>query len=368
MAKRKAKRYPGSIYVPKGRKQLRVKVKNPDYKPRDPSSKRYVVIASGLPDTPQGWKYAEEMLEKFWLQQKGFLEAPAPKKKEAPQYYTFQEMLDAYKEVRKSKLQPGSLSTYELSFNAVITDREVNCTKANLKRFINTHVSTFKGKPSTVNNRLRSLKTIAKWAYRNNYIDELLTDEEIADYYIRVGERENKYFTEDECTRLFNHFWKLKWADHKEFALMLKVMWLTGARIGDVLTLTWEQVDLKTREITWKNKITKLPELVPVSEKVIDILLLLKDKGYPDNKVFKWDYQHRDTLRERLIRGLMKLQIERDGRSFHSFRKTFCNKVFELNLPLPQSLALVRHKTVDVTIKHYLVRDNARLHEAVSRL
>lgn len=365
MAKRKTKRYPGSIYVPKGRKQLRVKVKNPDYQPGNPSSQRYKIIATGLPDTPQGWKYAEELLEQFWLQRKGLL-APTEGQKAK---YTFEQVWDEFEKLRGQKLLSSTILIYKYCFQNIVTDKNKPCTKANLIRFIHEYISSNEVQPVTFNNNLRIVKTIAKWAHRNGYLDEKLNDEQIAEYYLRVEEKENKFFTEEECNKLFKHFWESSNIADKEFALLLKMMWMTGARISDVLTLTWKQVNIETKEIEWKNKITKKPESVPVSNAVLEVLAQVREITPEREKVFRWRIDIDSGLREKIRGAMTKLEIEPDGRCFHSFRKTFCNNVFKIpNVPLPTSLTLVRHKTVDVTIKHYLAKDTSLLHDAVNRL
>jgi len=43
-------------------------------------------------------------------------------------------------------------------------------------------------------------------------------------------------------------------------------------------------------------------------------------------------------------------------------------RVFDLSLPLHLSLVLVRHKTVDSTIRNYLAKDYSRLKLAVNSL
>lgn len=367
MAKRKTKRYPGSIYVPKGRNQLRVKVKNPNYQPDAPSSKPYLVLASGLPDTPQGWKYAEEMLEQFWLQRKGFLPAPADDKKAGR--LTFRQLWDKYEKIRGQNILPQSLKVFKRGFNTIITSPDLVFNRTNFYAFVHAFVSDHKVAKSTFNIYLRGVKQVVNWAYRNNLIDAKI---DVSEYYFAEDSKENKFFTKDECLNLFVYFWnnrrKSKRVDDREFALLLELLWSTGARIADVLTLTWEQIDFENGIITWKNKMTKKPEPVPVSSKVIQALTFLQSFTPAREKVFKWKVRAYETLRTWLNTAMRDLGIDADGRCFHSFRKTFCNRVFDLSLPIHLSLVLVRHKTVDITIRNYLAKDYSRLKLAVNSL
>lgn len=372
MAKRKSKgRFPGSIYVPKGRKHLRVKVKNPDFKKEDPVSQRYVVLTTGLPDTPTGWKHAEELLERFWLQRKGLVPPPPDQQ---PMQLTFQEIWDKYAGIRGKQMLPQSLHIFKRGYFRIVTDTAKVFNKANCLEFIHTFIATNRLAKSTVNCYLRSVKQVINWASRNDLFHEQL---DIAQYYYTLEEKENKYFTRDECLNLFIYFWnkrrkqrrKKSQRNDREFALLLEIMWSTGARISDMLTLSWAQVDFETSVISWKNKMTKKTESVPVSPKVMQALSVLRNITPTREMVFRWRLTARVHLREWLLTAMADLGIEANGRCFHSFRKTFCNKVFtDLNLPIQLSLVLVRHKTVDVTIKNYLAKDYSQLHTALNRL
>lgn len=365
MVKRKIKRYPGSIYVPKGRKHLRVKVKNPDYQPGNPSSQRYKVIASGLPNTPQGLKYAEEMLEQFWLQRKGLI-APTEKAK-----YTFQQLWEAYEKVRKQKLTSGTLMAYKCSFNTILKDIKQCCTRKNLLRFISEYIADHEYKASTFNNHIRNVKTIAKWAYRNDYLQEKLDDEDVKEYYLRVEESDNKMFTMEECEKLFTYLWNFENPEKKEFALLLKLLWMTGARISDVLTLTWIQVIPDQNLIIWKNKMTKRPEAVPISDIALTVFTQIKAITPDREKVFRWNYNqtHIGQLRNQLDKAMAALGIERDGRSFHCFRKTFINAVYDMpGIEIKAALQLVRHTKMDVSKRHYWVKDTSKSLAAINRL
>lgn len=368
MAKRKSKsRFPGSIYVPKGRKHLRVKVKNPDWKKGDTPSTRYIILATGLQDTPTGWKHAEELLERFWLQRKGLV--PPPPEEQSNRQLTFQQLWDKYVTVRNNQIAPQSLKVIKNSFNAIITQRQKIFNKANCLEFIHEFIASNTLAKCTVNNYLVHFKQVINWASRNDIWQENL---DISEYYYTLDEKPVSYFTRDECLNLFLYFWnnrgKLKWVNRsQEFALMLEIMWSTGARIGDVLSLTWAQVDFENRVIAWKNKRSKKPEVVPTSPKAMQALALVKALTPNRDKVFRWSISGRSTLRLWLFSAFEALDIAPRNRSFHCFRKTFCKKVFEtLKLPIHQSLVLVRHKTVDVTVRHYLPKEHAPIHAAIS--
>lgn len=368
MAKRKSKgRFPGSIYVPKGRKHLRVKVKNPDWKKGDDPSTRYIVLATGLQDTPKGWKHAEELLERFWLQRKGLV--PPPPEEISSNQLTFQQIWDKYSKVREAQVEPQSLKIFRQGFDAIVTQKQKLFNKANCLEFIHEFVSSHTLAKRTFNNYLVCFKQVLNWASRNDFLPENL---DISEYYYTLENKPVKYFTKDECLNLFLYFWnnrgKRRWHTmSKEFALMLETMWLTGARIGDVLSLTWAQVDFENKVITWKNKRTKQPEAVPTSPKAMQVLALVKALTPNRDKVFRWKIGARTTLRKWLFAAFEALGIERRGRSFHCFRKTFCKRVFEtLRLPIHQSLILVRHKTVDVTVRHYLPKEHEPIHAAIS--
>lgn len=122
---------------------------------------------------------------------------------------------------------------------------------------------------------------------------------------------------------------------------------------------------MQARTITWRNKRSKRAERVPIAPVVVELLGQIPRRS---GTVFRWQASSDSRLRRRLYDAMKELKIDRNGRSFHEFRKTFCTMIFELGLPISASLALVRHKTIDVTIKHYLARNEDALHDAIKDL
>ena len=60
-----------------------------------------------------------------------------------------------------------------------------------------------------------------------------------------------------------------------------------------------------------------------------------------------------------------RLDINKNGRSFHEFRKTFLYRLFKAGTPLEIASKLMRHNTIQITMKYYAYFDKSTLHNYI---
>lgn len=355
----KKRQFPGTIFSKKGSNRLVVKLKNREWRRgEDPEQERYKTIFTGLPDTPQGRAQAQKILEQEWLRAHG-LEKPAQTRA-----VRIAEAWAQYVQIKRPQLQPKTLSGYEQAYNRIVGQQNFVLTESNVLACVREFLGAFTDSDTTRNVYLTAFQVFLNWCTA----EKLLLGEHGTSTAVHISrnrvavQHKIQMFTPEECAAIYAYF-----LEHDpEFAALLELLRLTGARISDALTLTWEQIDMQGRTITWRNKRSKLPERVPIAPVAVELLEKIPRRR--GGAVFRWQPSSDSRLRRRLYDAMQTLKIPRDGRSFHEFRKTYCTMIFDLGLPISASLALVRHKTVDVTIKHYLGRNEDALHDAIKDL
>lgn len=146
----------------------------------------------------------------------------------------------------------------------------------------------------------------------------------------------------------------------------------TGLRIGELLALTWQDVDFsagilyvnrtcydakdadgKFRRFTGEPKTALSKRAIPVPKK---LLVLLKERkktrasafvaGYEDGMVSVRTYQRNF---ERLLK---KLRIPRKG--FHSLRHTFATRALECGMNVKTLSEILGHKNAAITLNRYV--------------
>lgn len=365
MARRKTE-YPGSIFVRKGHGTLVVKVR---ISPDGVRPFKYKKIYTPYPDTPVGRKEAEKIKKRYYEERLGIVEPLGVEYTRETIKQAFAEYI-TYCRTKPSKL-PGktglskkTLRNYQIAYDSIVL-KDFPFTADYAQKVVAQFLKTTKFGPVTINTYLNCFQIFLTWAAAEGKIPR--TD--IKKNNIKHVDYEPDPFTKEEAQKLMEHFKAHDW----EFAVLIEVSRLTGARMVDLLQLYDDKIDWKNSEIEWRNKITKRPERVPVMQKALDLLKTLPKRE--DGKIFRWNYNsesetHSGNSRiyKKFNAGLKATGIEKRGRSLQNIRQLFCNVIFELDLPLADQLKLTRHKTVDVTVKHYLKAQDKRMKEALSKL
>lgn len=149
-------------------------------------------------------------------------------------------------------------------------------------------------------------------------------------------------------------------------APVLRGLLYTGARLNELLSLTWADVDLQARQLTLiQTKVGGRPKTLRISRALAEVLAGLS-RGTPAAPVFTrqdgtpWkDYQVQDDF-YRIARrvGL------RDGLSVHSIRHTFASWLAIEGTPLRTIGELLGHRSLTQTWR-YAHLSPAHLQEAV---
>lgn len=204
-------------------------------------------------------------------------------------------------------------------------------------------------KPGTVNRELACFKTVFAKAMKNGKAErhpaqgvKLLKEDNIRD----------RVLSEEEYHRLLDQA-------PAHLAPIIKLAYHTAMRQGEILGLTWDQVDLKEGFIRLAGADCKTQEgrLVPLSQEMVKTFKALP-RGLPAIKVFTYKGRPLRSIRGSFTTACQAAGIE--GFSFHDFRHTAINNWRLQGHDYFRIMAASGHKTMAV-FKRYSTVSKAEL-------
>ena len=212
---------------------------------------------------------------------------------------------------------------------------------------------------NTVNAVISVLQSSLRTAHLHGY-----TEEYTADRIKRPRRRERRI----ECFTLAEQK-KLEEAalgnkETKFFGIVLCLY--TGLRIGELLALTWRDIDLRRGQLTVSRSCHDTPEGVVLDEpktetsrRVIPLpkplLALLKDRKKNSTSDFVVSIAGRAVAVRSYQRSfeLLLKRLNIPHRGFHSLRHTFATRALECGMDIRTLSELLGHKNPTVTLNRY---------------
>lgn len=296
--------------------------------------------------------------------------------------FTFEEFFNVFDEFITLKtlegLAPRSILDYQTNtryFKEYLEQEQ----RTALVRFID--IDVFRGyifymhqekefKPCTINIRLRTLKAYLKWLFREGYIDE-----DIATRIKLVKEPLDTIvpLSDNEVKKLLKMPNKETYAGLRDFTIMV-VMLDCGIRVGELVNLKVENIDLKVRCINVPSEIAKARTFrqMPISSKTVkllkDIIAIVEDTEY----LFPSAYGNKlDT--NQVINSFSKYGKSANIKTKctpHVFRHTFALNFIKGGGDVFALQRILGHSTLDMT-RRYIQLSNTDLmkkHKEVSPL
>lgn len=217
---------------------------------------------------------------------------------------------------------------------------------------------------NTINNIITVLKQSLKSAFRCG-----LVKTDFSTSFVRAKTRERKVcaFEWREQKKIENYIWESN--DPKLFGIILALY--TGMRIGELLALTWDDVDLskglihvnKSCRDEWRNghyikridttKTGSSDRVIPIAKGLIKRLRELK-KSSPTEFIIRGKSEYGAQIRcyQRTFGQLLqKLNIRHRG--FHSLRHTFATRAVEAGMDVKSLADILGHSNPAITLKRY---------------
>lgn len=338
-------------------------------------------VSSGLPYTKQNIKTVEGILEHLYKEQlvkKNQIDYALPTGKT-----TIQRQFTYFREdLYKKKLSDNTLYEYQFSFELIIKgdyspdsyriiyERDREKRVYTIQEEIEEYLSKTKHKSNTINKHLRQLQVFVNYLAENNEIPEV-------NFYKRfkkkAEQKEITPYTTDEAKRIIN---RAKETDEVLY-LLLSLFYLTGGRLNEWLNAYFDidpfNVDLKNKTITFRNKVRRdQSQTIPISDKVEAVLLRLKELEVErvdyKNKVIPYSPKSKSSITRKISKIEKELGIKKEGRSSHGFRRLLATELFAKEVPIDIIKDIMRHSSIDVTMKAYRKQDQSRITEQLKKL
>ena len=209
--------------------------------------------------------------------------------------------------------------------------------------------------PATVNRELSCIKHMfnkaVEWGYlADNQLRSVLKFKE--------PPGRMRYLQNEEISRLLDYC-----ADHLKPIVIMALN--TGMRKGEILNLTWGDVNIKNRMITIKNSKNNSSRIIPVNDATYKILVSLGQQ-----LVGQYVFSHPDGKPYRDIKDGFMAAVNRAKLSdvrFHDLRHTFASHLVMNGVPILEVQKLLGHKTLAMTMR-YSHLSNKNLRDAVDKL
>ena len=262
---------------------------------------------------------------------------------------------DLYTEIAEKKIIPylGGCDLDELT--PIIIQRYVT------KLSQNGNIRTGKGlSPNSVNGIISVIQSSLQMAYRLGYTKDYIGDKIIRP---KTTEKRIECFTIAEQRKIEQTVLESKTLKMRGIVICL----YTGLRIGELLALTWNDVNFAEREISvskscyhgkcgrvvYGTKTVNSVRTIPLSKPIIKILREMKSGSESEYVISA----HGNPVETRTYQKnfevlLKKMQIGHHG--FHALRHTFATRALECGMDVKTLSEIMGHKDSSVTLNRYV--------------
>lgn len=170
-----------------------------------------------------------------------------------------------------------------------------------------------------------------------------------------------RYLTSDEISRIL---YDLARTEAQDSADVVRLLLLTGARVGEVLSMTWDQVDLDQGIWTKPASSTKQNRLhrVPLSGPALEVLAKRKNNREKQKRKSQWVFPgsgkngHMTTIRTFWSAVCRRSNVQ--GARIHDLRHTFASLLVSSGESLPVIGALLGHTQAKTTARYAHLLDD----------
>lgn len=230
---------------------------------------------------------------------------------------------------------------------------------------------------NTVNVIITVIQSAFRVAYQLGYIPEYTADRVRRP---RAAEKGIECFTLKEQKKIE----AAVLADRRPKMFGVVLCLYTGLRIGELLALTWSDVDFSKGELTVSKschdsrkdgkycRLTEAPK-TPTSRRIVPIprqlLPLLREQKKKSSSVFVIGEDKVKTVRSyQYSFTLLLRRLEIPHRGFHALRHTFATRALECGMDVKTLSEILGHKNPTVTLNRYVHSLMPHKHEMMNRL
>jgi integrase len=265
----------------------------------------------------------------------------------------------------RTNLAPNTILLYEgalRSFVRVLGDKQMgHYTPFEIERFKSLRLADGVS-PSKVNMDFRSVKAFFQVAVKWGIIPK---NPFVGVKQLRIPQMRPVFLSKDEFSRVTAAIPRQWFRDLVTFAV------LTMMRVGEIVNLSWESIDLTRRLIQVENKAdfrvkSRRPRTIPMNDWVYQLLSAQTNKSgyvfqFPDKRKLNINYV------SKTFKGYVKVSGIRQDIHFHSLRHTGASWLVQNGASIYAVQRLLGHSSIQVTMGYsHLVTDE--LHGVVNSI
>lgn len=246
----------------------------------------------------------------------------------------------------------GDLKLFEINEEKIKDYRRIRLNQKSGKYLINKDNATFI-QPSTVNSEIYQLSNVLEYALLKEYISRNPV-RNIKN--IPVNNFRDRILTKEEEDLLLA-------ASPNHLKLIIRFSLLTMMRIGEVLTLRYENIDFnsKTALILEENNKSKRDKKIPLNNKAMDLLNNLK-KGKSNSEIIFTNKLGKPYKGANAIKNCFNNSLKRAGIMplwLHDLRRTAASREYEKGTDIRFISKLLGHKDIETTKRYLHISDEA---------
>jgi integrase len=285
---------------------------------------------------------------------------------------SFEQFIEQFKTLQAHSFRVGTLSLYEHAFNsfkAIIGNKLLSqYTLRDVETFKSKRLETYKSEtktitPTTVNIEFRTLRAAFNLAIKWQLLKE---NPFTKSSQVKAVEQLPTYLTREDFQKVLAATVEQVLKDIFLFAA------LSGLRLGEIINLQWQAVDLQRKLITVENSGTFQTKsgkvrVLPMGEDVYRMLLrrsTLSSGGYVFNKK---GYQLLPDFVSKKFKSYVRACGLNEALHFHSLRHTNATWLVQSGVNIYQVQKLLGHSDTKTT-QVYSHLAASELHEAVNKI
>lgn len=285
--------------------------------------------------------------------------------------YTWSEWLERCLDQMKMTYRPSTLISYEGRLAKWITPKwgEVELSKITKSNVYDTIFQELDSSisPHTRKTMLKMVRRIFQMAVEEGCLDR----NPCVGIQVKVPEVEQKVLTNTEAEIFLR---EAKLTGHRFFPMWFLAL-KTGMRSGELMALSWADLDFEARTISvskqWNSKYgfgptkTQRTRVVPISEDLLKFLKELKlrrDGDFALPRLPEWEHGEQARITREFCVAIGVTAVK-----FHDLRATFITNLLSRGVPLAQVMAIVGHSQLKTT-NGYLRKAGVEVRGVTDRL
>ena len=230
---------------------------------------------------------------------------------------------------------------------------------------------------SYVDQKISSVKTMMNKAFDNDLVSGVTIKKfkKVKKVLKRNSNARDRVLSSDELDRLMLSLSKLQKA--KYLQAIVAMAYYTGMRKGEILSLTWDRLDLINKIIRLRATDTKDREArsVPICNELLELILLLPNRiqeSGNEKHVFLFQGQPVADIRTGLKTacneaGIAYCRKHKNGFTFHDLRHTFNTNMRKAGIVESVIMEITGHSTLEM-FDRYNTIDDDDTRDAVDRM